>query len=293
MPKQQYWRWCRKCQGLAFAANGIPGRCPAGGRHLHIGSWDYQLIYGSSSQTLQGDWRWCARCQGLAFVGNGGPGICPAGGNHAHTVSLDYAVAHDTSDGQSNWRWCGKCQGLAFAGNDTAGVCPAGGGHHLTGSWDYALNFSVGTFFVDGGNYAVDNQSDHTIYVKPEDGSAAVEVRPGGVYPGRHDGISAPHIRNGQVLKTSDYVGATVTNSGIETTVPGLQHFSTTEGVTGSEWLDSPPDAGWNSLFDTSNQNPEDDDSPGSDGHDSDHGHSGGVIHDAPHSDIDAVGRIA
>ena len=39
---QNNWRWCTKCQGLAFAGN--PGVCPAdGGQHDHTGSSDYIL----------------------------------------------------------------------------------------------------------------------------------------------------------------------------------------------------------------------------------------------------------
>ena len=40
---QAHWRWCSKCQGLAFAGNGLPGICPAGGHHDHNGSGDYTL----------------------------------------------------------------------------------------------------------------------------------------------------------------------------------------------------------------------------------------------------------
>jgi hypothetical protein len=40
---QSNWRWCNKCQGLAFAGNSSAGACPAGGTHDHSGSGDYTL----------------------------------------------------------------------------------------------------------------------------------------------------------------------------------------------------------------------------------------------------------
>ena len=40
---QSNWRWCSKCQGLAYAGNGGPGICPAGGHHDHTVSADYTL----------------------------------------------------------------------------------------------------------------------------------------------------------------------------------------------------------------------------------------------------------
>jgi rubrerythrin len=86
---QANWRWCRKCQGLAFAGNPSPGACPAGGQHDHSGSGNYHLPkdYGGLLLQLlhissQENWRWCNKCQGLAFAGNPSPGACPAGGQH-------------------------------------------------------------------------------------------------------------------------------------------------------------------------------------------------------------------
>jgi len=35
---QDQWRWCRKCQGLAYAGHPATGRCPAGGAHAYAGS---------------------------------------------------------------------------------------------------------------------------------------------------------------------------------------------------------------------------------------------------------------
>ncbi len=144
---------------------------------------------------------------------------------------------------------------------------------------------------LDSTRFAVENQSDHTIYVKPENSSGAVPVPPGGVYADRFDGISAPHIRSGHVFKTVDYVGATVTNGQIETHVPLLRNFETFQTVRGGEWRATPPDEGWNALFAT---NPPSATGDGRDLPDRDwgQGDQGGVIHDAPRRDRDDVGKI-
>jgi len=44
LTEQDNWRWCHKCQGLAFAGNPSPGACPAGGLHDHAGSGNYSLV---------------------------------------------------------------------------------------------------------------------------------------------------------------------------------------------------------------------------------------------------------
>jgi hypothetical protein len=134
---QNLWKWCNKCQGMAYSDSGTLGVCPAGNVHDHTGSSDYSLLYGLPGSAAQSNWRWCSKCQGLAFAGNSAS-VCPAGDGHSSIGSADYALLYDTTmaSAQSNWRWCSKCQGLAFAGN-SAGVCPAGDGHSSAGSADY------------------------------------------------------------------------------------------------------------------------------------------------------------
>ena len=141
---QVNWAWCRKCQGLAFAGNILPGACPAGASHDHSGSGNYVIAFNTSPGPAgQSDWRWCNKCQGLAFAGNPSPGPCPAGGSHNHAGSASYVIAFSGSapaaGAQANWRWCNKCQGLTFAGNPSPGPCPAGGQHDHSGSGDYLL----------------------------------------------------------------------------------------------------------------------------------------------------------
>jgi hypothetical protein len=89
-PEQTNWRWCNKCQVLAFAGNPSPGACAAGGSHDHTGSGDYALMQNVSVPGAQSNWRWCNKCQVLAFAGNPSPGACAAGGSHDHTGSGDY-----------------------------------------------------------------------------------------------------------------------------------------------------------------------------------------------------------
>jgi hypothetical protein len=138
---QDNWRWCRKCQGLAFAGSPSPGACPAGGLHDHQGSGDYTLVKNVPGAPGQHNWRWCNKCQGLAFAGNRSLGRCPAGGLHDHRGSGDYTLVINVpgAPGQHNWRLCNKCQGLGFAGNPSPGACPAGGLHDFRFSNDYSL----------------------------------------------------------------------------------------------------------------------------------------------------------
>jgi hypothetical protein len=133
---QSNWRWCSKCQGLAYGGES-QGVCPAGGQHEFQGSDDYSLLHDVAATTGQNQWRWCSKCQGLNYAG-GALGVCPAGGAH-NIASYDYVLLHDIpmSDTQQNWRWCNKCQGLMYAGL-SQGVCPAGG-THSTASDDYNM----------------------------------------------------------------------------------------------------------------------------------------------------------
>ena len=137
---QSDWRWCSKCQGLAYSRL-QPSVCPAGGSHDHSQSANYTLPIDDPSARGQPDWRWCRKCQGLAFSLMQ-PSVCPAGGSHDHSQSANYTLAIDdpSAPGQSDWRWCRKCQGLAFSLNQPS-VCPAGRSHDHSGSGNYTLAF--------------------------------------------------------------------------------------------------------------------------------------------------------
>lgn len=143
-PLQEGWRWCRRCQCLAYAGNGT-GVCWDGNPHDHGPSGSYGTLLGSGVlPPVQPGWRWCRRCQCLAYAG-GGPGICHDGKPHDHSGSGRYRVAHGSDPWpgqQGSWRWCKRCQCLAYAGSGT-GVCWDGNPHDHSGSGKYSLNINV------------------------------------------------------------------------------------------------------------------------------------------------------
>jgi hypothetical protein len=49
---QDNWRWCAKCQVLAFAGGASIGSCAAGGSHDHTGSGDYVIGYVVGADTV-------------------------------------------------------------------------------------------------------------------------------------------------------------------------------------------------------------------------------------------------
>jgi CubicO group peptidase (beta-lactamase class C family) len=49
------WKWCNKCQVLAFAGHASLGKCAAGGMHDHAGSGDYLLEYAVGADTVLHD----------------------------------------------------------------------------------------------------------------------------------------------------------------------------------------------------------------------------------------------
>ena len=91
-PTQKDWRYCKKCQGLAFGGGG-KGVCSAGGQHDFSSSGDYELTFAhdDTATGVQDNWRYCNKCQGLAFAGTS-KGVCSAGGQHEFSSSGDYAL---------------------------------------------------------------------------------------------------------------------------------------------------------------------------------------------------------
>jgi hypothetical protein len=134
--RQQDWRWCRKCLGMAYAG-GAPGPCPAGGTHDHTASGNYGFPINAPWVPGQRNWRWCRKCMGMTF-GGAAPAPCIAGGTHDLSASGEYTALRN---GQANWRWCSKCQCLAY-GAGAPGSCPAGGTHDHGGSGNYWLAFT-------------------------------------------------------------------------------------------------------------------------------------------------------
>jgi hypothetical protein len=77
---------------------------------------------------------------------------------------------------------------------------------------------------IDGGmrlTPQVDNQSEHTVYAKPENGTQPMTIGAGQQLYAQIDGIAAPHIKQNEVFKVSDHNTATVTNTSITTTTQG------------------------------------------------------------------------
>jgi hypothetical protein len=143
--RQHQWCWCRKCQGLFFAAGISAGVCPAGESHDRAGSADYHLAVnaaGLAGQSIPGQsgWRWCAKCQALHYTRESAAGVCPAGGGHENAGSAEYTLDVDVPEaaGQPGWRWCHRC-GVLFFGDFSGGVCPAGGAHDPAASGHYVL----------------------------------------------------------------------------------------------------------------------------------------------------------
>ena len=148
MTVQDNWRWCKKCQGLAYAAGSSLGHCAAGGTHDHTGSGDYALVVNDATVIGQHNWRYCNKCRALFFAG-GSPGKCAFGGSHSKTGSGDYVILQVKKGvvGQDNWRWCGKCQGLWYGAGWAKGPCPGWTdrpteNHDGTGSLNYSLKAS-------------------------------------------------------------------------------------------------------------------------------------------------------
>ena len=89
------WKWCRRCQGLFYAGNGLDKtHCPGGKRHDPKGSGDYTLNSkpkrGAIRAAGQSGWRRCTQCQGLFFA-TGGTGVCPAAPHGPHVFDSTHA----------------------------------------------------------------------------------------------------------------------------------------------------------------------------------------------------------
>jgi hypothetical protein len=155
VPSQDEWRWCHKCEGLAFAGF---GSCPVGGFHDGTESGDYSLAFSSPGVPGQAGWRWCRKCFGMGFGGNPTPGACPSTGQHDYSQSGDYTLFRDAPAalGQQGWRWCHKCQGLFYGDNAASSRCPFDKGlHEGSPSSNYVL-----ANFMD----------DHTILIRGPSG---------------------------------------------------------------------------------------------------------------------------
>ncbi|MET7395858.1 hypothetical protein ABZS66_20420 [Dactylosporangium sp. NPDC005572] len=151
---QPGWRWCSRCQGLAYCYGAFNGPCPhpEGGTHGLIDSALYGLLHDVPSPVQDG-WQWCNKCACLSRmrppVGSIPaahiPRPCAAGGVHSYAGSGAYTLVFDVepSVGQDLWRQCARCDVLAYGGNPP-GPCPAGDRHALGGSRNYSLPHDAG-----------------------------------------------------------------------------------------------------------------------------------------------------
>jgi hypothetical protein len=179
---QQNWKWCNKCQALAYAGSGT-GVCAAGGTHDQSGSSLYSLALDQPAFPGQSNWRWCKNCQVLNYGGNP-PGPCPAGGVHDYSKSGNYSLGSGKVGypGQNGWMWCLKCQGLVYAGSGaTPGKCSGGGVHDTSKSANYTLvqnssNLNM-SFCAHESGHALG--LGHSWYSPPESPTASPEVEYG------------------------------------------------------------------------------------------------------------------
>lgn len=145
MADQEGWRWCRRCQVLAYSGFGN-GVCFDEEPHDFAGSGPYRVDVNDDEDLridgFQDAWRWCLRCQGMAFSGNSA-GNCYDGSAHDFEGSVDYLLPLEQipAGAQSDWRWCWRCQLLFYAGFGD-GICWDGGQHDGGQSGAYAVRLT-------------------------------------------------------------------------------------------------------------------------------------------------------
>ena len=95
---QPEWRWCRKCQGMAYGGFG-PGFCPGLGRHDHSGSGNYHMWHdvGPLLPGEQDNWRWCRKCQAIFYGPHQAQSWCAESGRHDGSGSFNYMIQFVTS----------------------------------------------------------------------------------------------------------------------------------------------------------------------------------------------------
>ncbi|WPC76053.1 hypothetical protein [Vibrio porteresiae] len=88
------------------------------------------------------------------------------------------------------------------------------------------------------------NDSDHSIYVKPESSTKPVEVKKGEEYKGPQDGVAA----NGKVFKNIDGSDVEVDKHGTAKVIQKNPVRLLAEEVRGG-YLEKSPDKGWDPVF--------------------------------------------
>lgn len=124
----------------------------------------------------------------------------------------------------------------------------------------YGYTYGNPVAWSDRDGLDVTNNTKKSVWVKPENGTAPVEVPPGGTYKGAQDGLTHPD-RPGQVFKTVNGQDAKCEPGGGVSTAPSPQLGRIDRAVSsagqavkggwkGPEFKKPHPD--WNELFDKS-----------------------------------------
>ena len=88
------------------------------------------------------------------------------------------------------------------------------------------------------------NGSGNSIYVKPENDSKLIEVRPGDIYKGSQDGV----VSEGRVVKNSDGTDLIIEKGGKVNIMQKNPITNIVESVRAGQ-LETSPDAGWDPAF--------------------------------------------
>ena len=140
METQTGWRWCGRCNNLAYGGFG-DGVCFDGAPHNFAGSFAYVVPVNGVPGEAAVDWvwKWCNRCQVLFNV-EFGAGLCFDGAQHSHAGSSDYGVRIGAAPegSQDGWRRCIRCYALTYMGFGP-GACWDGERHDGTDSLEYSL----------------------------------------------------------------------------------------------------------------------------------------------------------
>ena len=108
----------------------------------------------------------------------------------------------------------------------------------------------IGVAIMPISSYAdVINDSDQTIYVKPESSTKPVEVKKGEEYKGPQDGVAA----NGKVFKNIDGSDVEVDKHGTAKVIQKNPVRLLAEEVRGG-YLEKSPDKGWDPVFSKAEQ---------------------------------------
>lgn len=119
----------------------------------------------------------------------------------------------------------------------------------------YAYAANNPASWSDPSGLKVTNNSDCTIFVKPEETGDAIPLGPGQVHPDQQDGIAVPESHPGQVYKTRNYTDVVVNKGGdVSSSGPISWILNIRAGWMPKGWR---PDAGWDALIAASNTEPD------------------------------------